>query len=153
MTAIEGSNLHRERLQKQADDFDPITRDRFLAGALLPGDWYTQASRFRRWYRARLQEVFREVDILLAPATPCIAPAIGQRTLSLPAGEMPIAAIGMFTQPISFAGLPVVATPYADAAPMPVGVQVIAAPWREDLALRVARYLERAGVAASHVAQ
>lgn len=36
-------------------------------------------------------------------------------------------------QPISFVGLPVVA------------VQIIAAPWREDIALRIARYLEAAG--------
>jgi aspartyl-tRNA(Asn)/glutamyl-tRNA(Gln) amidotransferase subunit A len=31
--------------------------------------------------------------------------------------------------------------------PMPIGVQVIAAPWREDVALRVAYSLEQAGVA------
>ncbi|MBP7065657.1 AtzE family amidohydrolase [Ferrovibrio sp.] len=153
MTAIEGSNLHRQRLQQRADDFDPDTRDRFLAGALLPGDWYVQANRFRRWYRARMQELFRDVDILLAPAAPCIAPKIGQRMMTLDGVEMPVRAnIGLFTQPITFAGLPVVATPYAAAAPMPMGVQVIAAPWREDLALRVARYLEKAGVAGSHVA-
>lgn len=154
MTAIEGSNLHRLRLQQRADDFDPDTRDRFLAGALLPGDWYVQANRFRRWYRARMQELFRDVDILLAPAAPCIAPKIGQRMMTLDGVEMPVRAnIGLFTQPITFAGLPVVATPYAAAAPMPMGVQVIAAPWREDLALRVARHLERAGVAGSQVAQ
>jgi aspartyl-tRNA(Asn)/glutamyl-tRNA(Gln) amidotransferase subunit A len=30
--------------------------------------------------------------------------------------------------------------------PMPIGVQIIAAPWREDIALRVAYALQRAGV-------
>jgi 1-carboxybiuret hydrolase len=33
--------------------------------------------------------------------------------------------------------------------PMPIGVQVIAAPWREDIALRVAYALEKMGVAAA----
>jgi aspartyl-tRNA(Asn)/glutamyl-tRNA(Gln) amidotransferase subunit A len=32
---------------------------------------------------------------------------------------------------------------------MPIGVQIIAAPWREDIALRVAFALERSGVAAA----
>ena len=48
--------------------------------------------------------------------------------------------IGIFTQPISFIGLPVVAVPvWLDGARLPIGVQVIAPAWREDLALRVAR--------------
>ncbi len=61
--------------------------------------------------------------------------------------------IGVFTQPISFIGLPVVAAPIRLDAGLPLGVQVIAAPWREDLALRVAHHLERMGVSASPVAE
>jgi Asp-tRNA(Asn)/Glu-tRNA(Gln) amidotransferase A subunit family amidase len=30
---------------------------------------------------------------------------------------------------------------------LPIGVQIITAPWREDLALRIARALEAGGVA------
>jgi aspartyl-tRNA(Asn)/glutamyl-tRNA(Gln) amidotransferase subunit A len=60
--------------------------------------------------------------------------------------------IGLYTQPISFVGLPVVAVPLLGLGPMPIGVQVIAGPWREDLALRVAWELERAGVASAPVA-
>jgi AtzE family amidohydrolase len=153
ITAIEGANLHRQRLRERPNDFDPDTRDRFIAGALLPGDWYVQAQRFRRWYRASVLEMFKEVDVLLAPATPCSAPLLGQKMMTLNGVSMPVRAnLGIFTQPISFAGLPVVATPYAEAKPLPIGVQVIAAPWREDLALRVARQLEKIGIASSKVA-
>jgi aspartyl-tRNA(Asn)/glutamyl-tRNA(Gln) amidotransferase subunit A len=56
--------------------------------------------------------------------------------------------IGIHTQPISFIGLPVVAVP-VPLEPMPIGVQIIAAPWREDIALRVAQVLERSGVVAA----
>jgi aspartyl-tRNA(Asn)/glutamyl-tRNA(Gln) amidotransferase subunit A len=35
---------------------------------------------------------------------------------------------------------------------LPIGVQVIAAPWREDLVLRVAHRLQEVGVASSPVA-
>ena len=63
--------------------------------------------------------------------------------------ELPVRAnIGIHTQPISFIGLPVVAAP-VPLEPMPIGVQIIAAPWREDIALRVAAALEKMGVVAA----
>ena len=93
--------------------------------------------------------LFRDVDILLAPATPCRAPRLEQTTFVLDGREMLVRPnIGLFTQPISFIGLPVVAVPIP-LAPLPIGIQVIAAPWREDVALRIAYALEGAGVAAA----
>ncbi|MBL8707297.1 MAG: AtzE family amidohydrolase [Rhodospirillales bacterium] len=148
ITASEGANLHLERLRTRAADFDPATRDRLLAGALAPAQWYLQAQRFRRWYREQVLALFREVDIILAPATPCSAPALGQQTMVLDGVEMPVRPnLGIFTQPISFIGLPVVAVPAAIPSRMPIGVQIIAAPWQEAVALRVAHVLEQAGVA------
>jgi aspartyl-tRNA(Asn)/glutamyl-tRNA(Gln) amidotransferase subunit A len=92
-------------------------------------------------------ELFTDVDVILAPATPCTAPLIGQQTFVLDGVELPVRAnLGIYTQPISFIGLPVVAVP-VPLKPLPIGVQIIAAPWREDAALKVARALERAGVA------
>jgi aspartyl-tRNA(Asn)/glutamyl-tRNA(Gln) amidotransferase subunit A len=55
--------------------------------------------------------------------------------------------IGIHTQPISFIGLPVVAVP-VPLEPLPIGVQIIAAPWNEALALRAAAVLQAEGVAA-----
>jgi aspartyl-tRNA(Asn)/glutamyl-tRNA(Gln) amidotransferase subunit A len=56
--------------------------------------------------------------------------------------------LGIYTQPISFIGLPVVAVP-VPLSPLPIGVQIITAPWREDIALRIAHALEKAGVVTS----
>jgi 1-carboxybiuret hydrolase len=149
ITASEGATLHLERLRKQARDFDPATRDRLIAGAMVPGSLVTKAQKFRRWYRAQVLELFTKVDAILAPATPCTAPSIGQQTFVLDGVELNVRAnLGIFTQPISFIGLPVVAVP-VPLKPMPIGVQVIAAPWREDVALRIAHALEQAGVVAA----
>lgn len=151
ITNIEGANLHRQRLRDRPMDFDPDTRDRFLAGLLLPGEWYAQAQRYRRHYCAQVNALFKDVDILLAPATPCSAPKLGQKMMKIGGVDLPVRAnLGLYTQPISFAGLPVVAAPYTEGA-LPIGVQIIAAPWREDLALRVARHLEQSGVAAARL--
>lgn len=154
ISTSEGAALHLERLQKRAADFDPDTRDRFLAGALVPAAWVNKAQRFRTWYLEAVKQVFETVDVIIAPATPCFAPEIGQKTFTLDGVEMPVRPnIGVYTQPISFIGLPVVAAPlWLEGADMPIAVQVIAAPWREDLALRVAFELERRGTAHSKIA-
>lgn len=153
ITAAEGAALHLDRLRERAAEFDPAVRDRLIAGAMLPAPFVERAQRFRRWYRAAVLDLFREVDIILAPCTPCRAPASGQATFVFDGVALPVRAnVGLFTQPISFIGLPVVAAPVRPDAGLPLGVQIIAAPWREDLALRVARHLERAGVARAPVA-
>jgi len=147
ITTAEGASLHLSRLRTRARDYDPAVRDRLIAGAMVPATLVDKAQKFRRWYRARVLALFETVDAILAPATPCTAPAIGQQNFVLDGVTLPVRAnLGIFTQPISFIGLPVVAVP-VPLKPLPIGVQVIAAPWRESDALRVARALERAGIA------
>ena len=148
ITMSEGGTLHLPRLRQRPQDFDPETRDRLIAGALLPAAWVAEAQKLRRAYRAAMLDLFRDVDVILAPATPTQAPALGQKTFALDGQPVPVRAnLGLFTQPFSFIGLPVMAVPvWTGGERLPIGVQVIAAPWREDLTLRVARHLEAAGV-------
>jgi len=149
ITATEGAALHLDRLRKQAHDFDPAVRDRLIAGAMAPAALVVKAQIFRRWYRERVLELFENCDAILAPATPCTAPKIGQQTFTLDGVELPVRAnLGLYTQPISFIGLPVVTVPVA-LTPPPIGVQIIAAPWREDIALRIAHALEQIGAVAA----
>jgi aspartyl-tRNA(Asn)/glutamyl-tRNA(Gln) amidotransferase subunit A len=149
ITAAEGAALHLDRLRRRPADFDPAVRDRLIAGAMIPAGAVQRMQKFRRWYRDRVLELFRDVDVVIAPATPCTAPTLGQKTLKLGDAEVPLRPnIGIYTQPISFIGLPVVAVP-VPLVPLPIAVQVVAAPWREDIALRVARYLEMSGVCSS----
>ncbi len=143
ITAAEGANLHLENLRTRPQDFDPATRDRFLAGALIPSDWYIQAQRFRRWYQSCVEEIFKEVDIILAPTTPCVAPLLGQEKMTIAGEEVLVRPnLGLYTQPLSFIGLPVLSVPIHRTNGLPLGVQIIAAPYNEALILRVAAFLE-----------
>ncbi|MET1415432.1 AtzE family amidohydrolase [Roseibium sp. HPY-6] len=154
ITVAEGASLHLERIIKRPWDYDPDTRDRFLSGTMVPAVWVQQAQRFRSWFRDKMRRVFEDVDVILTPATPFSALPSGTKTITLDGETMPARPnIGLFTQPISFIGLPVVAVPvWLEGASLPIGVQVIAPAWREDLALRVAAELERAGVCKAPVA-
>jgi AtzE family amidohydrolase len=153
----QGAALHLSDLRSRAQDFEPLSRDRFLAGALLPAAWVQQAQRVRRWFALRAAELFREVDVLIAPATPVVAPPIGSEWIEVDGRRLPARpSLGLLTQPISCIGLPVCAVPvwgvHATLPTLPIGVQIIAAPWREDHALRVAHALEAAGVCHAPVA-
>ncbi|OCQ97244.1 amidase [Oscillatoriales cyanobacterium USR001] len=147
ITASEGANLHLASLRSRPQDFDPATRDRFLAGALIPASWYIQAQRFRQWYRDRLREIFEDFDIIIAPTTPISAPFIGQEKMTIAGEEILIRPnLGKFTQPLSFIGLPIISVPIQRVNGLPLGVQIIAAPDNEDLIFRVAAVLESQGI-------
>jgi AtzE family amidohydrolase len=149
ITASEGAELHLADLKARADRFDPMTRPLFLSGAVVPAAWYVRAQRFRRWYCRELDALFRDVDVILAPVTPYPAFPIGQRMTEVDGRQLPAAGhLGVFTQPLSFAGLPVLAAPIAGTGPLPLGMQIVAAPWREDFVMRVAAAGEAAGVLA-----
>jgi len=149
ITAAEGAACHLDRLRTRAHDFGNASRDRLLAGAMVPASLVIQAQKFRRHFRTQMLKLFEKVDAIIAPATAYVAPAIGQQTFPLAGQDVPLRPIiGAYTQPFSFIGLPVVAVPIP-LEPLPIAVQVIAAPWREDLALRIAHALEQKGVAAA----
>lgn len=152
ITAVEGAPRHLDDIRARPGEFDPNTRDLFLAGALVPLELYEQAQRFRVWYRDRLRELFADVDVLVAPATPCAAPPLDPDPRLVIGGQVVNRGyLGVFTQPLSFTGLPVVAVPVAGAGPLPLGVQLAAAPFRESAALCVAAALEAAGIARASV--
>lgn len=155
MTTAEGANLHLQRIRERPQDFDPDTRDRFLSSAMVPAAWYLQSQRFRSWFKMMMSKIFEHVDILLAPATPFHALPSGTKTIELDGEELPARAnIGLYTQPISFIGLPAVTVPvWLEGANLPIGVQVIAPAWREDLALRVAHHLQAIGEASAPIAE
>ncbi len=154
ITASEGAALHLDRLRTRGADFDPAVRDRLIAGATIPAAWVIRAQRFRSWFRAQTLKLFDSVDIIIAPATPCRAPKIGQTTFVLDGKTLAVRPnLGLFAQPLSFIGLPVVVVPVWLDGGLPLGVQIIAPPWHEARALRVARWLEREGIAAAPVAK
>ncbi len=154
ITASEGANQHIEDLRTRIDDFEPLTQNRLLAGALIPAQWVIHAQRLRALFRDQAAALFADWDILIAPATPTPATPIGQETLEADGASLPLRPnLGVYTQPISCIGLPVLAVPVQHAAgALPIGVQLIAAPWAEATLFRAAARLERDGVCAAPVA-
>ena len=147
ITAAEGGSHYLPDLRQSPERFEPASRERLLAGAMLPSAWYVQAQRFRRHCQQRAAALFRDVDVLIAPATPTDATPLGQQTMRINGNDMPTRAnMGMLTQPISFLGLPVTTVPLTSTRGLPIGVQLIAAPFKEADCLRAAWTLEQMGI-------
>lgn len=147
ITAAEGGALHLGRLRRQALQYDPATRDRLIAGALLPASTLVQAHRFRAWFRDQVHALFQSVDVLIAPATVGEAPRIDQPTIVVDGQVVSARAnLGLYTQPLSLAGVPILSAPLLGVNGLPLGVQLIAAPGREAALFAFAGALARAGL-------
>ena len=150
ISAAEGGAFHLQRLRHQLRDFEFDRACRLMAGAIQPAARMAQAHRFRAWFRQQVRACFRDVDVLIAPATPWTALPHGTMTATLNGLEVPAAASGgILTQPISFIGLPVICAPLPRAAgELPIGVQLIAAPWCEHQLFALAAHAARCGALA-----
>ncbi|WP_375428289.1 AtzE family amidohydrolase [uncultured Sphingomonas sp.] len=147
ITAYEGGSLHRAALARSAMAFDPQVRDRLIAGALLPRALYKEAQAFRAAFRKRIAALMCDVDVLLAPATPCIAPPIDDPRIAID-GVLVVARahLGIHTQPISLAALPSLSVPLRRPDRLPLGLQLIGRPGEEATLMRYAARLEADGV-------
>lgn len=147
ITASEGGKLHHDALAREAMAFDPGTRDRLIAGALIPPALYTTAQAFRARFVCAVNAVVADFDILLAPATPCVAPPIDDPRIMID-GAMTAARadLGIHTQPISFTGLPSLAVPLRRPGRLPLGLQLIGGPGSEPMLFDFAAMLEEMGM-------
>ncbi len=147
MTAAEGGARHLPELRRRALAFDSATRDRLIAGAAFPVAAYHDAVAFRERFRAEVQRLFDSFDVLIAPTVPGIAPLIDEPVIEVGGKEVAArSGLGLYTQPISFVGLPVVAAPVAKHRGMPLGVQLIGASGNDASLLAFAVDLERRGL-------
>ncbi|RJG56302.1 AtzE family amidohydrolase [Sphingobium terrigena] len=147
ITAAEGGRLHREALGHDAMAFDPATRDRLIAGALLPDALYDAAQAFRADYKQRIVAIMDDYDLLLAPATPCVAPLIADPRIMIDGALSPARAdLGIHSQPISFTGLPSLSVPLRRPGRLPLGLQLIGRPGGEATLFRFAATLEYKGL-------
>jgi aspartyl-tRNA(Asn)/glutamyl-tRNA(Gln) amidotransferase subunit A len=151
ITSAEGASLHLDEIRTRADEFDPHTRDRWIAATMIPAAWIHDAQRFRRRFRGTTAALFDDIDVLITPTTAFPAPELGQARIAIDDREVPVrGTLGRFTAPFSFIGLPAISVPMAvDAGALPLGVQIVARPHDEAAVLRVAAVLEKTGAAAA----
>ncbi|MFA6116163.1 MAG: AtzE family amidohydrolase [Sphingomonas sp.] len=147
MTAAEGGARHLPELRRRPLEFDPATRDRLIAGAMLPAPHYLAAQAFRETFRAAVSALFERHDVLIAPCVGEVAPRIDDPFITIDGARVPARAhLGRLTQPLSFIGLPVIAVPLLRPGRLPLGLQLVGVPGREGALFGLAERLEADGL-------
>lgn len=150
ITAYEGGKLHLDRLRTSAHLYDPEVKDRLIAGALLSEELISHANAVASKAARNLHLLLDEFDILIAPATPTVAPKITDNFIEIEGQKVSARAnLGLYTQPLGPAGVPVLTVPLKRPGKLPLGVQLIAGRGKEAILFDAADLLVEAGVIGS----
>ena len=142
ITSAEAATLHLDEIRTRDAEFDRFTRARWVAATMIPHAWVARAQQFRRRYREILRAAFEAVDILITPTTPFLPTKIGQSQIEIGGETLPVrGTLGRFTAPFSFVGCPALSVPVPGEGPLPLGVQLVAAPGNDGYLLRAASKL------------
>jgi aspartyl-tRNA(Asn)/glutamyl-tRNA(Gln) amidotransferase subunit A len=140
MTTSDAAAFHRDRLRDHPHQFGADVLARMERGAQFTSTEYILARRFQSEWRRRLERLFEQFDLLLTPATPITAPVIEGLDAIEAARQLT-----RCTAPFNLAGLPALSVPCGlSAAGLPIGLQIVAAPWHEARVLRAGRAFENA---------
>jgi aspartyl-tRNA(Asn)/glutamyl-tRNA(Gln) amidotransferase subunit A len=134
LTWTEAYALHRRVYDETPERLGADTVRRLRLGEVITGAQFADAVQTVHEWRRTMAAVLERVDLILTPA--------GRTTAPRRSESETVATTAAFTQvmqPISLAGLPAVSMPcgLSDDG-LPVGVQLVAAPWADAVALRAA---------------
>lgn len=137
---VEAASFHRTWLKERPEGYSAAVRDRLKMGALIPAVDYVHAQRARRVFAEGMAGVFEAVDLLVLPTSPGPAHAF---TEEVPGRDF--TPYVRRTCPFNLIGYPAVSVPCGFTSDgLPIGLQLVARPFAEDLLLRAAHAYERA---------
>ncbi len=141
----EALSYHNRFLDTRGELYSPDFRAGLALGQNLLAEQYVRARRFIESYRRGLNAVFAEVDVLLTPATPVVAPEIGAVEISVdgisePAGN----AITRYTSFFNMTGHPAITLPCGlHRSGLPIGAQLVGRHYADEALLETARLIEQ----------
>src|SRR4029077_2391723 len=138
-------NITEQYMQVRRKGFGAEVRRRIMLGtyALSSGyydAYYVKAQKVRTLIKRDFDQAFEKCDAIVSATSPTVAFAIGAKTQD----PLSMYLCDVFTYGGNLAGLPGISVPCGMSEGLPVGLQVLAPQWREDIALRVARAYEQA---------
>jgi len=143
--AAESFAYHADHVARTPELYQPETLRRIRSGENISAEQYIQRRRELDWERRRVRDFFGDVDLLVTPATPIPAPAIGDLKKDPEALRPAELKLLRNTRPFNVWGLPAVSLPCGfTKSGLPIGLQIAGPPWREDLVLRLAHAYESA---------
>jgi aspartyl-tRNA(Asn)/glutamyl-tRNA(Gln) amidotransferase subunit A len=130
--AVEAAAYHEPRLRCHPEDYGPNITRLLEEGLACPAPEYARTKEHQRQLTREMLGCFKDVEVLLTPATRGPAPAAA--TTGDPA----------FNSPWSYTGLPTVSLPAGwTAEGLPLSIQLVGPPWKEAAVLAAAAWCEQ----------
>jgi len=138
-------SYHSRYLPQKKHLYGPDLLAGMALGQCLLAEHYVRAKRMVEWYRRQIAQTFQEIDILLTPACPITAPKVGAAFVTDQIGKEAVGnAITRFTSFFNMTGHPAIAIPCGKHQNgLPMGIQLVARHFKEDVLLGAAHVLER----------
>ena len=134
----EVSSYHEEWLRTKREMYGKDLRGYIQLGHTMLATQYLKAQRAKTIIMERVAMKLREVDALVVPTNPSVAPKIDQETITIDGREYPaFQVLTENTYPFNLLGLPAISIPAGFSDGMPVGLQIVGSHWREDVILKV----------------
>lgn len=130
---VEGKNLEDTFVQTRSQGFGDEVKRRILLGNFVLSSgyyeaYYVKAQKTRHLIKEEYERIFQEVDLILSPVAPSVAPKFGEL-----ANPMEMYLSDIYTISVNLAGLPALSLPIMkNSEGMPVGLQLIAKPYDEQ---------------------
>ena len=141
----ESALIHAEAIETSIDLFDAGLRQFLLRGRDMRAVDYLAAQRQRAQMQDQTHTVLRDVDAILMPTTPCVAPPIGTIKITLERGDESLrAAVIRLTVHFALTGVPAISLPYARLGGMPLGLQLACGLHEDAWLLNLASWAEAA---------
>jgi aspartyl-tRNA(Asn)/glutamyl-tRNA(Gln) amidotransferase subunit A len=136
----EATSYHRELLKTNADEIYEPVRLRLQTGLFISNYRYLQAQRLRTLFTKQMHALMSQVDVLVGPTEPIVAPDILSKTTLIDEETVGItSALTRFNRPYNITGFPAISVPcgFSDDS-LPIGLQIAGAPFSEYLIAKVA---------------
>ena len=147
ITSKYGGLLHEETLRTEAMNYDPAVRDRLIAGIALSDAKVRTAHKVIELYIRQVQSALSKYDLLIAPTTPSVAPKIAEGLIEIDGKKVSARAnLGLYTQPLSVTGVPILSVPLKRSGRLPLGIQLIANKGAEEVLFAAAQQLVEVGM-------
>jgi aspartyl-tRNA(Asn)/glutamyl-tRNA(Gln) amidotransferase subunit A len=142
---VEATSFHEAWIRTRPQDYSPDIALRLKWGLLLPASAYLKAQRLRTILCREVAQLWRQVDVLVTPATMLVAPHPSETQVRLGDRQMSTReAILRLMRPFNLTGLPAIAIPCGfTSTGLPIGLQIAGRPFDEATVLRVAHAYEQ----------
>jgi aspartyl-tRNA(Asn)/glutamyl-tRNA(Gln) amidotransferase subunit A len=135
---------HSLNVERNPQMYNPSTLARILAGQKVTAAQYIEGRQSLEKLRRSVIELFSHVDLLVSPTTPVPAPTIAELEAEPDKLREREVLLLRNTRPFNVLGVPAISIPCGTTRNgLPIGLQIAAAPGREDYVVAISHALEK----------